>query len=312
MKYQLSYLIIEKDNKKTMKFEKELDKSEYNLIVECNGMLGSFNMFYDYFDMLEINMNELINYINKAKSDDIKLSHPVTQHKLFVELNRLMINFSSMFRTFLAYHERFIKEVYVDEKNGDVANELTEFKKNCSKRFDEFFEYRFLYNIRHYTVKYKQLITKMVQNEKKTKKFYIDIEELKKWSGWSSHVKKDIQALKEDIDVELFMNDVKKILADFKNDIVFISDFEVIGAINILSKYIKPNSKPYITIPHDDNETFDIQPLFDELFVTKVNLRNLGVGSRMIWNKEKGMVLYDPYNMQFTKEEKERFGLPIS
>ena len=308
MKCQLAYLTVE-NNEKQLKIEKDINKKEYDLIKECSEILSSFNMFCDYFDMLDLNMNEIINYINKIKLDSFKISNPIIKHKIFVELNRLMTNFSGMFRTFLAYHERFIKEIYVDEENGDEAKELSDFKKSCSKKFDDFFEYRFLYNIRHYTVKYKPLITKMIYNaEVKNKHFYFDVDALKKWSGWKANIKADIQNLKKDINVEDFMNEVKKILAEFKKDISFISKFEVIGAINILDKYRRPNSTPYIIIPKDDNVAMEIQPLFDEQIVAKANIKKLGFASMSIWDKEKGFVLYDPYNLTFTKEQKEKLG----
>lgn len=307
MKYHLAYLTIE-DGKKYMKTEKDLDKKEYDLIMECHNILGSFNTFCDYYYILEKNMEELLKYLQKVQSLEFKIKNPIETHNVFCEINRLMINFSGMFRIFLDYYERFIKETF-----GDNTEELLKFQRACSNNFDNYFEYRFLYNLRHYIVHYNIPITRMNADIKSKKRcFYIDISTLKKWNGWKPNIKSDIEKLKEDIELEKFMLNVKNIVSELNKEISFLSKFEVIGSLNILEKYFKPNSMPHILILEKEEDLekgkFNIQKTFDEVIVANSNILKLGVCSTLIHSKEKGTVLYDPYNLMFTQEEKKKFG----
>lgn len=89
---------------------------------------------------------------------------PFKIKEINVKINKLMINFASIFKTYLDYYEVKVKEVF-----GNKSKEFTEFKNKCSKYFDNSFEYRFLYNFRHYIVHYKLPVTKITIDVKKNK-----------------------------------------------------------------------------------------------------------------------------------------------
>ena len=233
---------------------------------------------------------------------------PIANKNVIVEINRKFINFASMFKTYLDYYEVQVKQIY-----GVESKELKEFKKKCSKIFDKHFEYRFLYNLRHYCVHYKLPITKVSQNiDDKRRIFYIEKKRLKEWKGWKPIIKSDIQNLNEDIDIKLFITKIEKILNDLNRDISYYNTSEVLGAIKIMKRYVKTSETPYIVNQIKDKEgksNFEIKNMMDDYFLATNNILKLDIISCAVYNKEYGFQFFDPFNMMFTKEEKEKFGL---
>lgn len=307
MCWNLYYLKII-DNEKKMDFEREFEDGELDLIHECNQILGDFNSFSDYYSMLNSSLQELKEYILKVENFKFRFASPIINKSVIVEINKKFINFASMFKTFLDYYEVQVKEIY-----GIESIELKEFKRKCSKIFDKHFEYRFLYNLRHYCVHYKLPITKVNQNvEDKRRIFYIEKESLKNWKGWKSIIKADIQNLDEDIDIKLFLMKIERILNGLNKDISYFNTSEVLGAIKIMKKYIRQGETPYIVKKVTDkngNSNFKIRGMIDDYFLATNNILKLGIISCAVYNKEYGFQFFDPFNMMFTREEKEKFGL---
>ena len=138
MCWNLYYLKII-DNEKKMDFEREFEDGELDLIHECNQILGDFNSFSDYYSMLNSSLQELKEYILKVENFKFRFTSPIINKSVIVEINKKFINFASMFKTFLDYYEVQVKQIY-----GIESKELKEFKRKCSKIFDEHFEYLLL------------------------------------------------------------------------------------------------------------------------------------------------------------------------
>ena len=307
MCWQLYYLKIIK-NEKRLEFERQFEDGELDLIHECNQILGNFNSFSDYYSMLKSSLQELKEYILRVEDFKFRFVSPIANKNVIVEINRKFINFASMFKTYLDYYEVQVKQIY-----GVESKELKEFKKKCSKIFDKHFEYRFLYNLRHYCVHYKLPITKVSQNiDDKRRIFYIEKKRLKEWKGWKPIIKSDIQNLNEDIDIKLFITKIEKILNDLNRDISYYNTSEVLGAIKIMKRYVKTSETPYIVNRIKDKEgksNFEIKNMMDDYFLATNNILKLDIISCAVYNKEYGFQFFDPFNMMFTKEEKEKFGL---
>lgn len=278
------------------------------MIDECNRILGNFNSFSDYYSILKSSLQELKEYIQRVEDFKFRFVSPIVNKNVIVEINKKFINFASMFKTYLDYYEVQVKQIY-----GVESEELKEFKKKCSKFFDKYFEYRFLYNLRHYCVHYKLPITKVSQNmDDKCRKFYIEKKRLKEWKGWKSNIKFDIKNLNEDIDIKLFIIKIEKILNDLNRDISYYNTSEVLGVIKIMKRYIKSAETPYIVKQIKDKEgkfNFEIKNMMDDYFLANSNILKLGIISCAVYNKEYGFQFFDPFNMMFSKEEKEKFGL---
>lgn len=306
MCWKLYYLEIV-NNEKTMSFDREFNDGELDLINECNQILRDFNSFSDYYLMFNNNLQELKEYILETENFKYRISTPIESKNIIVEINRKFINFASMFRTYLDYYEVQVKQIY-----GKDSDKIKEFNKQCSKMFDSYFEYKFLYNLRHYCVHYKLPITKMTQNYEDGRRiFYIENERLKKWKGWKPIIKDDIKNLDKDIDIKDFVLKIEKLLNDLNKNISYYNTSEVLGAIKIMKRYVKINSTPYIVKENHKNGkiNFEIKNMIDDYFLAVNNILKLGIVSCEVYNKEYGFQFFDPFNMMFTKEEKEKLGL---
>ena len=307
MCWQLFYLKKNNEEKK-LEYERDFEDGELDLINECNKILGDFNSFSDYYIMLKHSLIELKEYLLKTENFNYRLKSPLELKNVIIEVNRKFINFVSMFRTFLDYYEVQVNQIY-----GNPSDELKEFKSKCSKYFDKYFEYRFLYNLRHYCVHYKLPITKITQNvEDKRRVFYINSEQLKNWKGWKPIIKSDIENLEKDIDIKEFIKKIESILNELNKDISYFNTSEVLGAIRIMKKYCKSDATPYIAkkVEKGNGQTnFEIKNMIDDFVLAENNIINLGIVACGVFNKDYGFQFFDPFNMMFTKEEKEKFGL---
>lgn len=307
MSWNLHYLKIT-DNEKKLEYERNFEDGELDLIDECNRILGDFNSFCDYYAMLDSSLKDLKKFIERVEDLENKLGSPIEIKKIIVEINKWVINFVGMFKNYLDYYEVQVKQVY-----GDDSKELEEFKNKCSKFYDKYFEYRFLYNLRHFSVHYKLPITKITQNiEDKRRIFYIDKDQLKAWNGWKSTIKQDIRKLEQDIDIKQFILKVEKILRELNKDISYYNTSEVLGAIRIMKKYVKNKETPYIVKENktnDGNVRFEIKNMIDDYILANKNILDLGIISCSVYNKEYGLQIFDPLDLMFTKEQKEKLGL---
>jgi hypothetical protein len=65
--------------------------------------------------------------------------------RMLININRVLLNFLSAFRTLLDHMEYILKKEY-----GNESENFKKFKKICSEQYDKYFSYRFLYKLRNY------------------------------------------------------------------------------------------------------------------------------------------------------------------
>ena len=122
MYYKLAYLRIE-NGKQSLKVEKDISLEDYNILKEANQVIGKFNVFCDYYYMLEQSLNDVLQYLSKVSDRKTKLDSPIKKHFTIMESNRLFINFTNMFNNYLSYYEVDIKDVF-----GENSKEFKEIK----------------------------------------------------------------------------------------------------------------------------------------------------------------------------------------
>lgn len=306
MAYKLYYLKLI-NSEKNLQYDREFKEGELDIINECNKILGSFNSFCDYYYIFESNLNDLENYLKLAEPLENRISSAINMRKIINEMNKLVINFAVAFRNYLDHYEITIKEIA-----GEDSREHKEFKKKCSEYFDNYFEYRFLHHLRHYNVHYKLPISKIIGDlENKKRVFLIEKEKLQEWTGWKSIIKNDIKNLVEDIDVSDFIRKCKDIIKKLNKDISYYNEPEVLGALRIMKQYERKHETPYIVdeIIENGKKRFNIIEMYSEYINAIHNIFRLGIISCSSYTKEFGFQIFDPYDLMFSKEEKERLGL---
>ena len=308
MSYKLAYLRIE-NGKQLLKVEKDILLEDYIVIKEANQVIGKFNVFCDYYYMLEQSLNDVLQYILKVSDRNYKLDSPIKKHFTIMELNRLFTNFTNMFNNYLSYYEVDIKDVF-----GENSKEFKEIKKIENNFFDDNFEYRLIYNLRNYSDHYKIPITSLKDNANNSKRhFYITKDSLLNWKKINKHLKPDIESLANDIDVLELLNKMKKIIYELHKKFAMINNHDVLASYTYLKKYFKINETPYIIEIKNEKEfkkgKFKIETLFDEVGIVGYNILNMGFISYGSYKKDEGFFFFDPFNMMFTKEQKEKLKL---
>lgn len=309
MSKHIAYIKSKEDGHNEIVVKDILPNDEYLVIKDCNTIIGKFNSFCDYYYMLKKSLEECINFLKKIQNKKYLIVNQLQKHETLMELNRLFINFLNIFNNYLSYYlvdggEFFDKDSEEYKKIKQLQNDF----------FDKYFEYRLLYNLRHYSDHYKIPITRVSNNTTdKVKKYYITLESLLSWHGLKSSIKKDILSLDKDIDVLDLLNKSKTLVNEIHSKLCMIDEHDVLFSYSYLKKYLKLNEFPCI-VDIDENKKesdgkFSIEPLFDELTIVGYNIHNAGFGAIASYKKDSGFFVYDPYNLMFTKEEKEKMGL---
>lgn len=309
MTYHISYITKSANNEIEIKMNEKLLKKDFDVIYDCSQIIGKFNIFCDYYYMLENAINDLFNFIEKVENREYKLVNQLQKHFVVTEVNRLFMNYINMFNNYLTYYEVDIKDFF-----GETSDEYTKVKKIQSNFFDNYFEYRFIYHLRHYTDHYKIPITSMQDNmENLVRKFYITRESLLKWNGLKKIVKEDIKALTSDIDVKNLLIKCKKMHLEMHKKVSLIDEHNILFSYNYMKKYFKKDGFPCIVGYKNEEEKkngkFEIKTIFDEVPLVGYNIKKMGFGSLASYKQGQGFFVYDPYNLMFTKEEKEKLGI---
>ena len=84
MYYKLAYLRIE-NGKQSLKVEKDISLEDYNILKEANQVIGKFNVFCDYYYMLEQSLNDVLQYLSKVSDRKTKLDSPRKKHFTIME-----------------------------------------------------------------------------------------------------------------------------------------------------------------------------------------------------------------------------------
>lgn len=305
MEKKLYYLKIV-NGEKTLDFNRKLKEGELDLINECNEILGDFNIFCDYYNILNKNLKDLEEYLQQVGTLQFKIKSPFMNREMIIQINKLTVNFAISFRIYIDHYEIKIKELA-----GENSKEYKKFKAISKKYFDTYFEYRFLYNLRNYIVHYKMPITKIIGDAKTQKRiFLIEKNNMMKWYKWQKDVKDDIENLQNDIVLSDFIKQITVILKKFNKEISYYSDPEVIGALKLMERYSKENEVPCLVEEIDiNNGKFNITNMYDEYLLARNNILSLGIMACSSYTKEYGLQVFDPFNLEFTKEEKKKFGL---
>jgi hypothetical protein len=166
-------------------------------------LVGAFNGGYSLYEICIANYNELEDFYNHAKS--ITGVNLESSHNIVIEMNRLLLNYLSSFRTFIDHQERVFAHISTPNLNW-----LAHFKEQSSVHYDDQFSYRFLWNMRNY-VQHCGLplggfsIRGMTNQEGKEEPFFSIYFErdnlLKNYSGWKKAVRDEIALLPKEIGV---------------------------------------------------------------------------------------------------------------
>lgn len=113
--------------------------------------IEELNSLRRLLDFVVMNEDEMRNYLYNASDELIRKSFSWNGVKLkhgagvFLNVNRLLLNYLSSVRTFLDHSETLLKR-----KFGSESDQFSDYKRVTADIYDNSFPYRFLYKLRNY------------------------------------------------------------------------------------------------------------------------------------------------------------------
>lgn len=126
---------------------RNLSKDEYDRHVRSIIKLTKQSMEQQLYSIVELNYQDFNKQLQEYVKDDfvLALDHPEAMEKVFLNLNRLLLNYLAAVKTFLDHTETRLSRRY-----GEESEEFKLFKSEIKNVFDNHFEYKFLYYLRNY------------------------------------------------------------------------------------------------------------------------------------------------------------------
>jgi hypothetical protein len=188
--YKLS-LSLKEDIKPIINYknsEKELINNSINLMIRNKKLEWAYIILEKNFNILFSETDKLFKNLSLNKNNTWEELEFVT-----IEINRNLLNYLATQNSYLDHTEKYLKNIF-----GENSIEFEEYKKRQSSFFDNYFSYRFFYNLRNYSIHYGYSICgiKIEKNEKIVN--YIPeflLNELLIYKNWHGTIKVDLKKL---------------------------------------------------------------------------------------------------------------------
>ncbi len=138
--------ILQESIKTKTRFIATLDAIELRKLNFAQSSIHEFRYFARRIKEIELNYDSLIKTIEQYEGLSTNKGLSINDIDLAdIDINRLLINFSSSLKYFADYLD---KHFY---KFGEKSKEYSQFKTQITLLYDSYFSYRLFYNLRNYT-----------------------------------------------------------------------------------------------------------------------------------------------------------------
>lgn len=125
---------------------RRLGDSEWTRFQDYVRVLADFEQVDRLYQLFDRNVFVFFAFLEEVLNADANKA--IAHENLFeilIEVDRHLLNILTGMRTFLDHSGTRLSRVY-----GNASKELASFKQACSAEYDNYFSYRFLYNLRNY------------------------------------------------------------------------------------------------------------------------------------------------------------------
>jgi hypothetical protein len=235
--------IIQNDNGSSTHIDKELSNEEFNLFSNAIDELHKYESLKRLYDIVILNNNEFINFIEIEKKSLFENSISAVGDKEnyythHLNLNRMFLNYLSSFRTLIDHIEAITKKKY-----GKDSVESLKFKQITNSIFDKYFAYRFFYKLRNYSqhcgipIDEFEISLTAVDIDKFRPEYKIDFssnELLTNYKEWGAILKSDLQK-KDKFSIFPLLEEMKLALDEFWLSIITIYETDIQEAIDFIN-----------------------------------------------------------------------------
>lgn len=241
MNAQLGF-IKQYENGYSKHLDKELSEQEYNLLLNAIDELHNYENLKRLYEIVILNNNQFIMFIDSEKKFLYENSLSIigdknTYYLHHLNLNRMLLNYLSSFRTLIDHTETIIKRKY--KKNSIECNQ---FSNLTNSLFDKYFAYRFFYKLRNYAqhcgipIDQFEVSGTVIENNRIVPEYRIDfssIDLLNKFKEWGAIVTKDLQT-KKAFSIFPLLDEMKTALNEFWFSILEIFENKILNAIEFI------------------------------------------------------------------------------
>jgi hypothetical protein len=260
MIYAIGYREIIKERQNHFTIKKHITKEEYENHITMLGEAKKINAMTNVFRLFERNGNEYLTYV--AHIDEHLKSSGAD--RVYLEANRLLINYLSSLSMFIDYGERYSKKHFGKQK-------MEEFQSKTHDFYDNHVSYRFMALMRNYALHYGFPLSVIKESLLGRTGIFASKQTLLGFSGWK-HVRKDIEKMPEliliDPHVEISMMFIKHLYESYIYDMAptVIKGIEYLndmtknnnGKIPLLAKFkdVEELKKGNISVIYIDPKTY--------------------------------------------------------
>lgn len=244
--------ILEEDGVSKFSLADSLTIDTYNKAIECIREIFQFNQSKSLLKIVTNNENELTSFLeaafNEIKTKSVKWNgvSDLDTERLRFEFNRHLLNYLSLFRTFIDHSETFLKR-----RHKPDLTKFNEFKVVASKIYDDHFSYRFFCELRNYSqhcglpldnFRFSLKNQPQTNDQQITLTIAFDRDILLQNFDWKPILKKDLQGKERIFHFLPLFTEMKthlKTISDSLEKIVATSMFDSAFFLNELSKHLR-------------------------------------------------------------------------
>ncbi len=236
-----------------------ITESQFNVLINYLNQLEDLNNIERLSNFAIINENEISVFLIDS-SNDLRNKHITWNsikredlNEIYLNTNRLLLNYLSSIRTFLDHSAHFISQAM-----GKDSDRFSEYNKMTNYFFDNSFAYRFLYKLRNYAQHISLPIENIeietvYQNSISSIKFELMVNfnsnVLLSRFDWGKDVKKDLENGPASIPLMPILIEMRHNIQEIKRNIITLYSDELCNAAKFILESIQH-------VINDDGEIF--------------------------------------------------------
>lgn len=236
--------------------DKQLTTEEYNLFTRSTDELYNYENLKRLYEIVILNNNEFIRFVEAEEKMLFENSLSLTGDKEnyyihHLNLNRMVLNYLSSFRTLLDHSETIIKRKYEKE-----SVESIKFKQLTKRIFDKYFAYRFFTKLRNYSqhcgipIDEFEISGTIIEENKIKPEYKIEFSSsnlLIKYKDWGAIVTEDLQK-RGDFSLFPLLEEMKLALNEFWISLISIFKNDILEAIEYINRNASHLRRPQSTV----------------------------------------------------------------
>ncbi|MEY9976211.1 hypothetical protein [Lysinibacillus sp. RC79] len=230
MIYAIGYSEFIKEGEHRFTIKDQIKKEEYEGHLSSLGEATKLKTMNNIYNLFERNGKEFLKYTSEIPA---YLESDEDKESIYMEANRLLINYLSSLSMFIDYGKKFNKKHFGKQK-------MDEFLSKTHKFYDSHVSYRFMAIMRNYALHYGFPLTHIKRSLTKKNGIFSSKETLLKFKEWK-HAKEDIEKMPNDIllepHVKVSMLFIKHLYESYIYDIAP----SVVKGLEYLNEMIKEN-----------------------------------------------------------------------